>query len=75
MNLIEMQGFLSGKCLPGDMKVNETHAEYLVRKFSEKDQRADRISSMLNDAVEALQIIKNRNAILEHNEKGKRDDS
>lgn len=35
INLIEMEGFLRGKCLPGDMKVNETNAEYLVRKFSE----------------------------------------
>lgn len=39
MKLFEMQGFLRGKCLPGDMKVNETNAEYLVRKFSELEQR------------------------------------
>ncbi|WP_420026114.1 hypothetical protein [Enterobacter hormaechei] len=32
-----MEGFLRGKCLPGDMKVNETNAEYLVRKFAEAD--------------------------------------
>ncbi|MGY0156403.1 hypothetical protein ACVQK1_09205 [Edwardsiella tarda] len=35
MKLVEMEGFLNGKCLPGDMKVNETNAEYLFRKFSE----------------------------------------
>lgn len=35
MKLFEMEGFLRGKCLPGDMKVNETNAEYLVRKFAE----------------------------------------
>lgn len=34
MNLIEMEGFLRGKCLPGDMLVNETNAQYLVRKIS-----------------------------------------
>ncbi|WP_233607962.1 MULTISPECIES: hypothetical protein [Citrobacter] len=35
MNGYEMEGFLRGKCLPGDMKVNESNAQYLVRKFSE----------------------------------------
>jgi hypothetical protein len=39
MNLIEMDGFLRGKCLPGDMKVNETNAEYLVRKFAALEQQ------------------------------------
>ncbi|QGN45162.1 hypothetical protein GJ694_15045 [Enterobacter cloacae] len=34
-----MEGFLRGKCLPGDMKVNETNAEYLVRKFTELEQK------------------------------------
>ena len=37
MKLFEMEGFLRGKCLPGDMKVNETNAEYLMRKFAEAD--------------------------------------
>ncbi|UMR72098.1 hypothetical protein [Escherichia coli] len=35
MSLIEMDGFLKGKCIPRDLKVNETNAEYLVRKFAE----------------------------------------
>ena len=35
MTLIEMDGFLKGKCIPRDLKVNETNAEYLVRKFGE----------------------------------------
>lgn len=39
MNSFEMEGFLHGKCLPGDMKVNENNTEYLVRKFSELEQR------------------------------------
>ncbi|ENY0606569.1 ead/Ea22-like family protein [Salmonella enterica] len=30
-----MEGFLRGKCVPRDLKVNETNAEYLVRKFDE----------------------------------------
>ncbi|HBV0286268.1 TPA: ead/Ea22-like family protein [Escherichia coli] len=35
MPLIEIDGFLKGKCIPRDLKVNETNAEYLVRKFDE----------------------------------------
>lgn len=35
MKLFEMEGFLRGKCLPGDIKTGESNAEYLVRKFSE----------------------------------------
>ncbi|EFA4421396.1 hypothetical protein D3G36_27075, partial [Escherichia coli] len=35
MSLIEMDGFLKGKCIPSDLKVNETNTEYLVRKFGE----------------------------------------
>ncbi|EBI4320624.1 hypothetical protein PMH75_000725 [Salmonella enterica] len=34
-----MEGFLRGKCLPGDMKVNESNAQYLVRKFSEFESK------------------------------------
>ena len=37
MNVFEMQGFLSGKCLPGDILINETTAEYLVRKLAAKN--------------------------------------
>lgn len=33
MNVYEMEGFLRGKCLLGDLKVNESNAEYLVRKL------------------------------------------
>ena len=39
MKLFVMEGFLRGKCLPGDMKVNETNAEYLVRKFAEAESK------------------------------------
>ncbi|ELU4165432.1 hypothetical protein U7865_003242 [Salmonella enterica] len=39
MKLYEMEGFLRGKCIPGDLKVNETNAEYLVRKFSEAEEK------------------------------------
>ncbi|WP_447348341.1 hypothetical protein [Shigella flexneri] len=39
MSLIEMDGFLKGKYIPSDLKVNETNAEYLVRKFAEAEAK------------------------------------
>lgn len=39
MTVCEMEGFLRGKCVPGDLKVNETNAEYLVRKFAELENK------------------------------------
>lgn len=39
MTVYEMEGFLRGKCVPGDLKVNETNAEYLVRKFGELENK------------------------------------
>lgn len=41
MTLIEMDGFLKGKCIPRDLKVNETNAEYLVRKFAELESKLE----------------------------------
>ncbi|EME2546260.1 hypothetical protein VXM01_004227 [Escherichia coli] len=41
MSLIEMDGFLKGKCFPRDLKVNETNAEYLVRKFAELESKLE----------------------------------
>lgn len=41
MSLIEMDGFLKGKCIPRDLKVDETNAEYLVRKFGELESKLE----------------------------------
>lgn len=41
MTIIEMDGFLKGKCIPRDLKVNETSAEYLVRKFGELESKLE----------------------------------
>lgn len=41
MTIIEMDGFLKGKCIPGDLKVNETNAEYLARKFGELESKLE----------------------------------
>ncbi|WP_346827249.1 hypothetical protein [Serratia inhibens] len=43
MNVYEMEGFLRGKCLPGDLLVGESNAAYLVRKLNESATlKADR---------------------------------
>lgn len=44
MTLIEMDGFLKGKCTPSDLNVNETNAEYLVRKFAEAEAKISALS-------------------------------
>lgn len=82
MKLYEMEGFLRGKCIPGDLKVNETNAEYLVRKFSEADDRCASLSAklrMINDLMEAAEqanklaqeatetLVQERNALAEEN--------
>lgn len=45
MTLIEMDGFLKGKCIPCDLKVNETNAEYLVRKFAEAEAKCTALAA------------------------------
>lgn len=39
LTLKEMNGLLNGKCLPSDLIVGETLAEYLVRKFDDLEQK------------------------------------
>lgn len=55
MNVFEMEGFLRGKCVPRDLKVNETNAEYLVRKFAEAEAK---ISALSEDQQKAIDSIK-----------------
>ncbi|EHL1372018.1 ead/Ea22-like family protein [Escherichia coli] len=50
-----MDGFLKGKCIPCDLKVNETNAEYLVRKFAEAEAK---ISALSEDQQKAIESIK-----------------
>ncbi|MGE1483710.1 hypothetical protein ACMFEB_05475 [Escherichia coli] len=59
MSLIEMDGFLKGKCIPRDLKVNETNAEYLVRKFGEAEAK---ISALSEDQQKAIESIKQADA-------------
>lgn len=41
----EMHGLLAGKCLPGDMRVNEELPAYLVRKFAELKAERDALAT------------------------------
>lgn len=59
MSLIEMDGSLKGKCIPSDLKVNETNAEYLVRKFTEAEAK---ISALSEDQQKAIESIKQADA-------------
>ncbi|MCX9331956.1 hypothetical protein [Escherichia coli] len=63
MTLIEMDGFLKGKCIPCDLKVNETNAEYLVRKFAEAEAKCAALAAenaMLKQRTQQLiDIISN----------------
>ncbi|EEY4009976.1 hypothetical protein DFX63_01800 [Escherichia coli] len=76
MTLIEMDGFLKGKCIPRDLKVNETNAEYLVRKFGELESKLEtafrecRSSGITIDNLEAkCAALAAENAALKQSEK------
>lgn len=55
MNVFEMEGFLRGKCVPRDLKVNETNAEYLVRKFAEAEAKCAALAEDQQKAIESIQ--------------------
>ncbi|HHG8786298.1 TPA: hypothetical protein ACPYVZ_001740 [Citrobacter sedlakii] len=82
MKLYEMEGFLRGNGVPGDMKVNETNAEYLVRKFSEADSEITHLKkklSVINSLMDAAEqanklaqeatgkLVQERNALASEN--------
>ncbi|EFO1277817.1 hypothetical protein [Escherichia coli] len=61
MSLIEMDGFLKGKCIPCDLKVNETNAEYLVRKFAEAEAKCAALAAenagLKSGAMDEIKVI------------------
>ena len=57
MTLIEMDGFLKGKCTPSDLNVNETNAEYLVRKFAEAESKCAALAAENELARKAVQAF------------------
>ncbi|WP_312203050.1 hypothetical protein [Kosakonia cowanii] len=65
MKLYEMEGFLRGKCLPGDMLVNETNAQYLVRKFTELHDRIEVTAAALREKTKQCEQMAAENVALE----------
>ncbi|HHJ4607604.1 TPA: hypothetical protein ACQJX6_000467 [Raoultella ornithinolytica] len=57
MNVYEMEGFLSGKCLPGDIKVNESNAEYLVRKLNAASELQGELTAALATIEKCREIV------------------
>lgn len=61
MSLIEMDGFLKGKCIPSDLKVNETNAEYLVCKFAEAEAKCAALAAenagLKSGAMDEIKVI------------------
>jgi len=53
----EMRGLLTGKCLPGDMRVNEELPAYLVRKFAELQAQGDALAAENGLAAKAVQTF------------------
>lgn len=60
MNVFEMEGFLRGRCVPRDLKVNETNAEYLVRKFAEAEAKISALAAenaAMHETIEAVRSV------------------
>ncbi|WP_200664120.1 hypothetical protein [Raoultella ornithinolytica] len=57
MNVYEMEGFLRGKCLPGDLKVNESNAEYLVRKLNAVSELKGELTAALATIEKCREIV------------------
>jgi hypothetical protein len=61
MTLYEIEGFLRGKCLPGDLLVNESTAEYIFRKMKERDELIEKlevISGLMGVIEQANELAK-----------------
>ena len=52
----EMRGLLAGKCVPGDMRVNEELPAYLVRKFAVLQQKLDAVVAE-NSAIKTMNDV------------------
>ncbi|MFY0199464.1 hypothetical protein [Klebsiella variicola] len=57
MNVYKMEGFLRGKCLPGDLKVNESNAEYLVRKLNAVGELKGELTAALATIEKCREIV------------------
>ena len=57
MNVFEMEGFLRGKCVPRDLKVNETNAEYLLRKFDALEAKCAALENKIIPVSAELPLV------------------
>ena len=53
MELYEIEGFLRGKCLPGDLLIGESNAEYIFRQLKERDALAAE-NACLEQSIEEI---------------------
>lgn len=58
--LKEMNGLLNGKCLPSDLLVGETLADYLIRKFDDAQQQLAESHRALRAETTAHDHVKNQ---------------
>ena len=56
MNVIEMHGLITGKCVVGDMFVNESVPEYLIRKIANIEDQRNAALNTCSLIAEALGI-------------------
>lgn len=56
MNVIEMHGLITGKCVAGDMFVNESVGEYLVRKIANIEEQRNAALNTCSLIADALGI-------------------
>lgn len=61
----EMLGLILGQCLPGDIRVGEGVAAYLVRKFEEQEQKMEAECANLRQAID--DVLAQRDALAAEN--------
>lgn len=69
MKLFEMEGFLRGKCIPRDLMVNETNAEYLVRKLAEAEAKCAALLDELEAKDKLIAELDSDNAYIKNRHK------
>ncbi|MEI7177076.1 hypothetical protein [Pectobacterium carotovorum] len=66
MTLIEMEGFLRGKCIPRDMLVNESNAQYLLRKLTELQKDNETLRAMMREVEIQQDALVAESASMKH---------
>ncbi|MDX6914733.1 hypothetical protein R9X49_06385 [Pectobacterium carotovorum] len=66
MTLIEMEGFLRGKCIPRDILVNESNAQYLLRKLTELQKDNETLRAMMREVEIQRNALVAESASMKH---------